>query len=330
VTGFLLEGLWLAQTHPPFAIWSPVGWVVGGFLADLGLTGGAAELAHHIVWWIHGVTALTFVASIPYTKAVHMVAAPANLTVRDPRAGKVLPPADEGGTPGGNGSEEPTGYGVLADFSWRHLLSLDACTKCGKCHAACPAVAGGYPLSPRDLVLDLREAAERAFGAHAQLRLDPAADPLAALVPGVVRTETLWSCTQCMACVEICPVGIERFEDRVEPGLFFGSVGSGRFVSVVEGVCGLRGKGFRKPLPEFGVDGFVRRVCLDNPGEILRGNPDMVQKHLVEGAVVRVFSEGPGIVGPRLVDDSFEMVDAVQPVDRASWKGFPQIHEYLL
>ena len=211
VTGFLLEGLWLAQTHPPFAIWSPVGWVVGGFLADLGLTGGAAELAHHIVWWIHGVTALTFVASIPFTKAVHMVVAPANLTVRDPRAGKVLPPPDEGGgVQGGEGSEEPTGYRVLADFSWRHLLSLDACTKCGKCHAACPAVAGGYPLSPRDLVLDLREAAERAYGAHAQLGLGPAVEPLAALVPSVLRPETLWSCTQCMACVEICPVGIEH------------------------------------------------------------------------------------------------------------------------
>ena len=41
------------------------------------------------------------------------------------------------------------GYGALVDFSPRHLLELDACTKCGRCHEACPAFATGRPLSPR-------------------------------------------------------------------------------------------------------------------------------------------------------------------------------------
>ncbi len=89
-------------------------------------------------------------SSIPCTKAVHMLASPASVLVRDERAGKRLPLL-----PSGAGAEE-VGYGRIADLSWQHLLSLDACTKCGKCHAACPATAAGYPLSPRDLVLDLR------------------------------------------------------------------------------------------------------------------------------------------------------------------------------
>ena len=46
---------------------------------------------------------------------------------------------------------------MLSDFFTEHLLQLDACTKCGKCHVACPANATGRPLSPRDVVLDLRE-----------------------------------------------------------------------------------------------------------------------------------------------------------------------------
>lgn len=207
LTGFLLEGLWLSQAHSSVAPWSPVGWVVGGAFSWLGLTGGAAELAHHILWWIHGVVALIFVASIPFTKAVHMLAAPASVAVRDPRAGKELPPP--GGGEDGD-EQDAVGYAAIEDLSWRHLLSLDACTKCGKCHAACPAVAGGYPLSPRDLILDLREAAEGALGPHAELGVPKTFDSQAPLVPNVIRPETLWSCTQCMACVDICPVGIEH------------------------------------------------------------------------------------------------------------------------
>ena len=96
--------------------------------------------------------ALSFVSSIPFTKAVHMVTAPANLVLTDKDSARNLKPA------GGSDPAE-IGYGLITDLSRRHLLSLDACTKCGKCHVACPATASGYPLSPRDLVLDLREAA---------------------------------------------------------------------------------------------------------------------------------------------------------------------------
>jgi Fe-S oxidoreductase len=91
---------------------------------------------------------------------------------------------------------DQVGYGVVGDLTREHLVSLDACTKCGKCHVACPANASGYPLSPRDLILDLRELA-----AH---------EGPTAKIGDRVRPDTIWSCTQCMACVEICPVGIEH------------------------------------------------------------------------------------------------------------------------
>jgi Fe-S oxidoreductase len=190
LSGFLLEAFRIVQTNPSFETWSPLGWAVGRGLRGLGMTAREASTAHFATWWTHGVVALAFVASIPFTKAVHMLAGPANVAVRDERAGKRLPllPSDA--------TADQVGYGVVGDLTWEHLVSLDACTKCGKCHVACPANASGYPLSPRDVILDLRELA-----AH---------EGLQAPIGDRIRPDTIWSCTQCMACVEICPVGIEH------------------------------------------------------------------------------------------------------------------------
>ena len=118
------------------------------------------------------------------------------------RAGNRLLPLPE--------KPEEVGYGHITDLSWKHLVNLDACTKCRKCHAACPATNSGYPLSPRDLVLDLREFSEGSMGIRSTLHVEPLHDTKASVLGDPIRPETLWSCMQCMACVEICPVGIEH------------------------------------------------------------------------------------------------------------------------
>jgi Fe-S oxidoreductase len=190
LSGFLLEAFRITQTNPSFETWSPLGWLAGRGFSHLGMTAQQASSAHFATWWTHGVVALAFVASIPFTKAVHMLASPANVGIRDDLAGKRLPLLPEDATP------DQVGYGKIRDLTWQHLVSLDACTKCGKCHVVCPANASGYPLSPRDVILDLRELAGHA-GPDAQ-------------IGERIRPDTIWSCTQCMACVEICPVGIEH------------------------------------------------------------------------------------------------------------------------
>ncbi len=203
LTGFLLEAFRIAAHDPDFEVWSPVGWLVGrGFIA-IGFDGKAADDARFADWWVHGVFALFWVSSIPFTKAVHMLMAPIGVAVKDERAGNRLPPlhADAKAT--------DVGYAFIDALSPKHLLDLDACTKCGKCHAACPATATGYPLSPRDLILDLREVAEGSMGNRAALGIPPRF-PDHAEILGTIKPETLWSCMQCMACVEICPVGIEH------------------------------------------------------------------------------------------------------------------------
>jgi Fe-S oxidoreductase len=203
LTGFLLESLRIAAHDPDFEKWSPVGWIVGQGFISLGFDGQSADDARFADWWVHGVFALFWVSSIPFTKAVHMLMSPVGVAVKDERAGNALPPLPT------DTKAADVGYAFIDALSPKHLLDLDACTKCGKCHAACPATATGYPLSPRDLVLDLREVAEGSMGNRAALGIPPTF-PEHAQILGTIKPETLWSCMQCMACVEICPVGIEH------------------------------------------------------------------------------------------------------------------------
>jgi Fe-S oxidoreductase len=213
LSGFLLEGIRIAMDHPGYAGTQFGGWVVAQALSGV----DRATLAglRHGLWWFHGLLAITFVASIPYTKAAHMLTGFMSLSLRDPLAGRRLAavPPDR--------ADQPAGYATLADFAPLHLLDLDACTRCGKCHEACPAHATGRPLSPRDVILDLREQANRAargvgvggvLGGLLAGGADRDGDGFSVPVTGPdgVRAETIWSCMQCNACVEVCPVGIEQ------------------------------------------------------------------------------------------------------------------------
>ena len=214
ISGYVLEGVRIAMDQPGYNEFSPAGWAVAQGFDAIGASDGALRAVRHALWWSHGLLAIAFVAAIPYTKASHMLASFASLVVRDPKAGKRLRsiPAEL--------LSEPAGYRSLADFTGVHLLHLDACTKCGKCHEACPALATGRPLSPRDVVLELREqsnAAMREVGIggvlgvliKGQQAVNGGFDRPVVREDGV-RADTVWSCMQCNACVEACPVGIEQ------------------------------------------------------------------------------------------------------------------------
>jgi Fe-S oxidoreductase/nitrate reductase gamma subunit len=188
LTGFLLEGVRMAMEHPGYNAVQFGGWIAAQPFD--GASEATLSAWRHGLWWFHGLLAIVIVAAIPYTKAAHMLSSYASLILRDPLAGKRLRPIPE------ERVAEPAGYGELGDFSALHLLQLDACTKCGRCHEVCPANATGRSLSPRDVVLELGEHSRHG-------------NPIAVGEDGV-RLETIWSCYQCNACVEACPVGIEQ------------------------------------------------------------------------------------------------------------------------
>ncbi len=208
LTGFLIEGLRIAaEGMPAFEKWSPVGWLIAGWVENL-----PVSTLHMYTWWFHAVIVLVFIAYIPFSKAMHMLVDYANLMFVDDLAARRLPRVTE------EKMKEGMGYLKLEDFTWKELLDFDACTKCGRCHAACPANASGAPLSPRDLILDLRTFANEKLGPKewfSQVFLNGNGKKDKALAGGVIKKETLWSCTTCMACVEACPVGIEHLTSIV-------------------------------------------------------------------------------------------------------------------
>ncbi len=200
ISGFLLEGFRIAATEfPDFEVYSVAGWVIGQAASFLG--GEGAEVARVIAWWAHTLAALTFVAFIPYSKAMHIVIDVVDLMVTDPDSSRNLP----------SPAPAPDAEAPLAFFTWKELLDFDACTKCGRCHEACPARAAGAPLSPRDLILDLRELVDA--DSAIDMWYGPGAEPretAGSVIGDYIAPETLWACTTCMACVEACPVGIEH------------------------------------------------------------------------------------------------------------------------
>lgn len=206
LTGFLLSAarlVWLQGDASvwDFRWWSPVAAAIALALKGMGLTpDGAAEL-RMVLWWGHGLLALTFIALIPYTKAKHIVTAVLSWLIRDRAAVARLPL--------GNLDDQRIGFKEITDVSRRYLLQADACTKCGRCHEACPARASGYPLSPRDLILTIREHANQQLGEiFPHLKRGPI--PLIGDGVAQVRPDTLWACRQCGACTEICPVAVEH------------------------------------------------------------------------------------------------------------------------
>jgi Fe-S oxidoreductase len=204
-TGFLLEGFRIVATDfPSFEIFSIAGWTIAQAVSFVGADG--AETARLLFWWTHALAALTFIAFIPYSKGMHMVTDVVDLLVTDQDSARSLP------EPVGAVSDD-----LLSLFTWKDLIDHDACTKCGRCHEVCPARATGAPLSPRDLILDLRELTDASAGLN--LWYGPGAEPnttTGAVAGDYISAETLWACTTCMACMEVCPVGIEHVSTIVQ------------------------------------------------------------------------------------------------------------------
>ncbi|MFD7923762.1 (Fe-S)-binding protein [Streptomyces sp. NPDC059740] len=139
-------------------------------------------------------------------------------------------------------NEEETVFGVsqVEHFSWKGILDFSTCTECGRCQSQCPAWNTGKPLSPKLMIMALRdhshakapylmagggktmEGEEKASAE--QLAEVPAAALAEAERPligtleenGVIDPDVLWSCTTCGACVEQCPVDIEHVDHIVD------------------------------------------------------------------------------------------------------------------
>jgi Fe-S oxidoreductase len=173
---------------------------------------------------------MAFAVIVVYSKHLHIALAPLNvLFSRRPDALGALEPMRSGGKVLDFEEADPDtdvfGLGKIEDFTWKGLLDMATCTECGRCQSQCPAWATGKPLSPKQVILDLRDhafakapyllagtgearaALPEAVKAEAERPLVGPAD-----ARGVIDPDVLWSCTNCGACVEECPVDIEHID----------------------------------------------------------------------------------------------------------------------
>jgi Fe-S oxidoreductase len=207
--------------------WAFASWAFGKALSPLGY--GVNSVLEVVFLLAQLGVVLAFLVFLSYSKHLHIVLAPVNIMFsRRPNALGPLEPMRSNGKVLDFEEADPDtdvfGIGKIEDMTWKGLLDLGTCTECGRCQSQCPAWVTGKPLSPKQVILDLRDHAfakapyllasdEEREGLPADV-LSLAARPLVGGqdVNGVIDPEALWACTNCGACVEECPVDIEHID----------------------------------------------------------------------------------------------------------------------
>jgi Fe-S oxidoreductase/nitrate reductase gamma subunit len=165
------------------------------------LPAGVVAGLYHASWWLHAVCLLGFLVWLPYSKHLHVLAAPFNVFFAP------LTPKGQFRTLDLENAET-FGAGAITEFSWKDLFDLYNCTECGRCTSRCPANMSGKQLDPKMLILNLQDYLLEGQGPRAGQGGNGAdARPM---VGGVITDNVLWACTMCRWCVDACPVFIEH------------------------------------------------------------------------------------------------------------------------
>ncbi|WP_166664122.1 (Fe-S)-binding protein [Actinophytocola oryzae] len=257
-TMFLFRGASAALGNFPYDSGAWVSLGVGDLLRPLGDTPN--EWIESIALLLHIGVMLSFTIIILHSKHLHVFIAPINVsTKRLPDGLGPLLPMESHGKPidfEDPGDEDVFGRGKIEDFTWKGMLDFATCTECGRCQSLCPAWNTGKPLSPKLVIMDLRDhlfakapyliggqeipdhsdvdvlelaenghkgpahggVPESGFGRVPAKGAAQATRPLVgtAEVGGVIDPDVLWSCTTCGACVDQCPVDIEHVDHIVD------------------------------------------------------------------------------------------------------------------
>ena len=191
--------------------WAFASQILAQWLAPLG-TGVNSVI--EVVFLLANVGVIAgFMVFVSYSKHLHIFLAPINIGVsRRPRA---LGGLDKTPDMDMENVTEDTVFGVgkMEDFTWKQMLDFSTCTECGRCQSVCPAWTTGKPLSPKLLIMGLRE---NMFASADRLLSGEGGGDVATLVPTTIDPDVLWSCTTCGACVEQCPVDIEHVDAIID------------------------------------------------------------------------------------------------------------------
>jgi Fe-S oxidoreductase len=211
-TLFLARGARIALAYAPETWWTPVSTAVANVI------GGVPESWQRVtMWsalWLHLLIILGFLVYLGYSKHLHIATSAINVWLANTRPRGTLAPLkiDLEAADG----DVYLGAATISDLTRKEALDLYACTECGRCQAACPAWNTGKPLSPKLLVMNLRDHMfEQGPRLLEAARRGTEVEPVA-LVPDVVDEEVVWACTTCGACMQECPVDIEHIDTIVD------------------------------------------------------------------------------------------------------------------
>jgi Fe-S oxidoreductase len=200
----VMNGARINLGEDPLASWRPISSAVGSIYA--GLDDQAQVVVEESAYWVHLGIVFLFMIELPGSKHFHVVTSVPAVFLRNLEPRGRLPLAPEVG--------DDVGVSKVEYFRWRQMLDFYTCTECGRCQDSCPAYNSGLSLSPKLLMMDLRDnliergAAWSTGSSNGALSKE--------LVGDVIDDETLWACTTCFACDQECPLFIEHVTPIVD------------------------------------------------------------------------------------------------------------------
>ena len=225
-SGFILEGLRISASaeiyhliQPPVSspdvIWGWAQWSFVGYVFARAFEGGAHLLGwYQGIWWFHSAVVIGRIVyiAVGFPKLTHMVIAPLSAFLRPTTPRGALRPMVLELEP-----ECTFGAASIQDFTFKDLLDLDVCTRCGRCQDNCPAYLSGKPLSPKKIIQDLKSVMSTAGPALLKGKTpESVSGDGRQMIGDVVLEDDIWACTTCGSCHEHCPVFIRPIDKIVE------------------------------------------------------------------------------------------------------------------
>lgn len=214
-TGYLVKSYRFAlgggSLPPDSFLWAPI----SSTLSRMMLILPSEPLNELLVWHrilIHAIPAVAFFGYIVMSRSSleHIYLSALNVFYRSLKPKGAIRPIPN--------FEEAETYGVteIKEFTWKQLLDLEACTRCGRCQDNCPAHLSEKPLNPKKVIQDLKAHLLTQGGTLLPIEEPTQKSEPTPLVGEVISEDTLWSCTACLNCYEQCPVFISGFDKIID------------------------------------------------------------------------------------------------------------------